>query len=61
MLKPADPAKGKHRVLFDVVNRGRKRVLEGLTVRQDDRARGGLDPGNGFLMRQGYTVVWGGW
>ena len=20
-----------------------------------------LDPGNGFLMRQGYTIVWCGW
>ena len=62
MLLPADPGRGRHRILFDVVNRGRKTVLG----RFNSAARAvypsdPLAPGNGFLMRQGYTVVWCGW
>ena len=62
MLRPADLDRGNHRVLVDVLNRGRKTVLYAL-----NRASQILDPsapleaGNGFLMRRGYTVVWCGW
>ena len=60
ILKPID--RGSDRMLYGVVNRGRKRML-GLL----NDAPGGNDPstaadaGNGFLMRQGYTLVWSGW
>ena len=60
ILKPID--RGSNRMLYGVVNRGRKRML-GLL----NDAPGGNDPstaadaGNGFLMRQGYTLVWSGW
>ena len=47
-------------LLLDVVNRGRKNVLQdlhrGATGRGNDD-----DYGDGFLMRQGYTVAWVGW
>ncbi len=62
MLQPADPEKGNRRVLFDVINRGRKTVLGNFNSaeRPLDPA-GPLEPGNGFLMRHGYTVVWCAW
>lgn len=62
MLQPVDPARGKHRMLFDVVNRGRKTALGMFNSAPrplDPLAP--IDPGNGFLMRHGYTVVWCGW
>lgn len=61
MLQPADPDKGNRRVIFDVVNRGRKTVF-GLNSSPRNTDPGApLDPGNGFLMRHGFTVVWCGW
>jgi hypothetical protein len=62
MLQPLHPERGNHRLLFDVVNRGRKRVL-GLFNSAPNvlDPEAPLDPGNGFLMQQGYTVVWCGW
>lgn len=52
ILTPVDPAKGNHAVLYDVNNRGNKTALGFFN---------GGDPGDGFLMRQGFTVVWNGW
>jgi hypothetical protein len=62
LLKPVDPARGNRRLLLDVPNRGRKVAL-GLfnsAVRVPDPSTA-ADFGNGFLMRQGYTVAWVGW
>jgi hypothetical protein len=62
ILKPVDPARGNGKIFFDAPNRGGKRILAFL----NDAAEAN-DPttlkhaGNGFLMRQGYTVVWCGW
>ena len=55
-------AKGNGALLYDVNNRGNKRALI-----QFNSARASNDPttpeeaGNGFLMRQGFSVVWSGW
>jgi hypothetical protein len=61
-LRPADPDRGNGRVLFDVLNRGNRTVLSLFngTPRPADPTSP-LLPGNGFLMRHGYTVVWCGW
>jgi hypothetical protein len=62
ILQPLHPERGNRRLLFDVVNRGRKRALvlfNSASNILDPSAP--LEPGNGFLMRQGYTVVWCGW
>ena len=56
LLQPVAPQYGNQRLLLDVVNRGNATVLTNF-----NSAVGRLDPGNGFLMRQGYTVVWCGW
>src|SRR5258706_12821939 len=62
ILRPADPSKGNGTLLYDVNNRGNKVIL-----RQLNDAPGGNSlaapeaAGDGFLMRQGFTVVWSGW
>lgn len=62
VLKPVDMRKGNRRLLVDVANRGRKVALGmfNSTQRVPDPATS-VDFGNGFLMRQGYTVAWVGW
>ena len=62
VLRPADPSKGNGVLLFEVVNRGRIGLLT-----RFNSAPGAVDPapsadfGNGFLMREGYTLVMVGW
>jgi hypothetical protein len=62
VLRPVDPALGNGVLLFDIANRGRKVALATF-----NRAPASSDPtapgdfGDGFLMREGYTVVWVGW
>lgn len=62
LLQPVDATRGNRRLLFDVLNRGRKVV-----PRQLNRAPAELvpteriDPGDGFLMRRGWSIAWCGW
>jgi hypothetical protein len=63
VLRPADEARGNGVLLFEIANRGRK----GLLGRFNRAAGGSQDPtsaadfGDGFLMKEGYTLVWVGW
>jgi hypothetical protein len=62
ILKPFDMARGNGKIFFDAPNRGSKRILGFLNdapASNDPSTR--EDAGNGFLMRQGYTIVWCGW
>ena len=62
ILTPADPGRGNRRVLLDVLNRGKRRALKYFNAAgEDEDPAVHLDPGNGFLMRHGYTVAWCGW
>ena len=61
IVQPVDPAKGNGRILFDILNRGKATALRNLNSAPDVLPSEPLDPGNGFLMRRGYTVVWCGW
>ena len=63
IIRPVDPTKGNHRLLFEINNRGN--ILSfGLL---NDAAKNSNDPstaadaGNGFMMRQGYTLVSSAW
>ena len=62
ILKPLDMDRGNGKIFFDAPNRGSKRIVAFL-----NDAPASNDPstiehaGNGFLMRQGYTIVWCGW
>jgi hypothetical protein len=62
LLQPADPDRGNHRLLFEVVNRGRIRafrVFDAVTDTPDFSREAYI--GDGFLLKQGYTVAWCGW
>jgi hypothetical protein len=54
LLKPKDMAKGNQAVLFEVSNRGGRGILSLVNGRESEF-------GDGFLMRQGYTIAWVGW
>ncbi|UFH53757.1 alpha/beta hydrolase domain-containing protein [Spirosoma sp. KNUC1025] len=61
ILKPLDLSRGNHKLFLEVNNRGGK-LFGGF-----NKTSGGNDPttaadaGFGFLMNQGYTIVWNGW
>jgi hypothetical protein len=63
-LKPADMARGNRILFFEVNNRGNKLAPgsfnEGVAGGVADR-NGLSSPGDGWLMRQGYAMVWFGW
>ena len=62
ILKPLDMERGNKKIFFDPPNRGGKHILALLNdAPQNNDPTTLKDAGNGFLMRQGYTVVWGGW
>jgi hypothetical protein len=58
ILQPVDPAKRNNTLYIDIPNRGRDRSLNLLNSSDTDQIN---NPGNGFLMRQGYTLAWCGW
>ena len=62
VLRPVDSSRGNGTLLFEIANRGRKAILG-----RFNRAGSSQDPtaaadfGDGFLMKDGYTIVWVGW
>jgi hypothetical protein len=62
VLQPVDPMKGNGVLLFEISNRGNKGMIG-----RFNRTQNNADPttpahmGDGFLMREGYTLVWVGW
>ena len=62
ILKPVDLHRGNDRLLYGVVNRGRQLMLGRLNdAPASNDPTTAADAGNGFLMREGYTLVWSGW
>ena len=62
LLKPVDPNKGNGGLLYEVVNRGEKAVLDLFQgAGEPDDPVTADDFGDGWLMNQGYTVLWMGW
>lgn len=62
LLKPLDLTRGNRRLIFDVANRGNKRLLQFFNNAVHSNAPHSADhAGNGFLMRRGYAIVWCGW
>jgi hypothetical protein len=63
IIRPIDREKGNHKLLFEINNRGHILAFASL----NDAAQNSNDPshaadaGNGFMMRQGYTMAWSGW
>src|SRR5207302_11157370 len=54
LYKPKDMARGNNAVLFEVSNRGGRGIVFLANGRDGEF-------GDGFLMRQGYTIAWIGW
>ena len=59
LLRPKEMGKGNGAVLFEVSNRGGKGILRIVNGVSSSDAKGEF--GDGFLMRQGYTIAWVGW
>ncbi len=62
LLKPADVSRGNGRLLYEVGNRGSKATLR--TFQKGGPSQDPTTPadlGDGFLMRQGYALLWMGW
>jgi hypothetical protein len=62
LLKPVDVGRGNGRLLYEVGNRGSKGMLRTFQKggpSQDPATEAGF--GDGFLMRQGYSLLWMGW
>jgi hypothetical protein len=67
MLRPAEPQRGSGMLVYDVTNRGAKRILsllddvpanDPIAANDPKTAR---DAGLGFLLGRGHAIVWSGW
>ncbi|MBL8176112.1 MAG: hypothetical protein JNK48_15650 [Bryobacterales bacterium] len=56
VLKPRDPAKGNGTAFFEVSNRGGRGLMRTFSYGNDSG-----EYGDGYLLEQGYTLVWLGW
>jgi Alpha/beta hydrolase domain len=67
IMRPADVGRGNRRILYEVVNRGRKNLLPVLHEASESSPGAFNDPvtvtdaGSGFTFHAGYTLVWSGW
>lgn len=62
ILLPVDAARGNRRLLYEVGNRGGVGMLGFLNDAEwNNRPSSAADAGNGFLLAQGYTLVWSAW
>jgi hypothetical protein len=67
IMRPADVGRGNRKILYEVVNRGRKNLLPVLHEASESAPGAFNDPttatdaGTGFTFRAGYTLVWSGW
>ncbi len=64
ILRPADPKQSNDILLFNVINRGNKGALPLFNADvpgniPDNNAV--KNPGDGWLQKQGYTLIWFGW
>ena len=58
ILRPVEPRQGNRRILMDIPNRGKPLALRNINSAPVVTPDAPMDPGNGFLMNQGYAVVW---
>ena len=62
ILRPVDTASGNGRLIYGVPNRGGKPALRRFNNSPSTNdPTAAADAGDGFLMHQGYTIVWSGW
>src|SRR5262249_10981452 len=67
ILRPAEPSRTNGVMVYDVTNRGSKRIFKLLDDAPGDNPAASNDPktareaGLGFLLDRGYSLVWSGW
>lgn len=62
IVKPKDTAKGNGVLFFDVVNRGNKSLLSVFShATRATEFKTDAEVGDGYLLREGYTLVFVGW
>ena len=62
LIKPKNIEAGNRVVLFDVLNRGRKNMLRfNRAVTSNPDPQTDADMGDGFLLRNGFSLLWVGW
>jgi hypothetical protein len=60
IIKPVGPSRGNRRILYEFSNHGNRGLMGFNYGRGADMSRPEY-AGDGFHMRQGYTLVWSGW
>ena len=60
IIKPVELSRGNRRIFYEFSNRGNRGLLGFNYGRGTDMSKPEY-AGDGFLMRQGYTLVWSGW
>ena len=61
ILKPVDMRRGNGTIFYEVLNRGNKGMRFNAGASRSNDPSTLEDAGDGFLMRQGYTLVWSAW
>jgi hypothetical protein len=61
IVKPVDMSRGNRRVLYEFSNRGGRAAITAFNYGKGRDLANPEIAGDGFLMRQGYTVMWSGW
>jgi Alpha/beta hydrolase domain len=67
ILRPTDPSRTNGVLVYDVTNRGSKRIFQLLDDAPGGNPAAANDPktageaGLGFLLGRGYSIVWSGW
>ncbi len=62
LLLPMDLKRGNNRLLYEITNRGSTNALTILnSAKTANTKTAAPDPGNGFLMNQGYAILESGW
>src|SRR5262244_4055000 len=60
IIKPVELSRGNRRIFYEFSNRGNRGLLGFNYGRGTDMSKSEY-AGDGFLMRQGYTLMWSGW
>jgi hypothetical protein len=61
ILKPVDMKRGNQTIFYDVVNRGNQALRVNFGAERSNNPTTLAHAGDGFMMRQGYSLVWSGW
>ena len=62
LLRPVDPNRGNRNLLYEVGNRGNVGMLSFFNdAPRTNQPASLIDAGNGFLFREGYTLLWSAW